>query len=322
MQVIIPVGYTVDSTDVPSPDTGAGEEAWVHDTVYNRGDILHRPNSPTTAGEGSLYIVTEDVTTSGIGEPPEYIINLPDQPNIVKAWAYYGPDNAGAMFDAAKGTVTTADSGLEVVLEIATGEIADSICLDDVTADSVQIEVLDGVTVEYDETYELADDTPVEDWYDWFFDPVITARTLVVRDLPLIPGASIRVTFRNAGDTGDVSCGTCMPGRKVDFGDTQWECVTSINNYSTKVVNPYSGRSAISEGTFSQRIDCKVSGATDMIDSVVRELIRIRNTPCFWLGAPGQFNSLTAYGYVRDWSQPFSPTKSLLNLVIESLEGT
>ena len=67
-------------------------------------------------------------------------------------------------------------------------------------------------------------------------------------------------------------------------------------------------------------MDANIAVKAGVVDSVVSKLNTIRATPCLWVGSSGNYETLTVYGFYKDYSVDISyPTYSIISIQIEGL---
>lgn len=300
--VIVPKDIT-DSNLVSSTITETGSEAaqgiWNSATSYNLNDVVimttgvHRKYKSLT-GSSNL---NHNPTTS-----PTY-------------WVDIGPTNKFAMFDQTGGTVTTSPSGtLEFVF---TADRINSMGFLDVSASSIRIRANDGVTTYYDETYNLPDRAIIQNWYDYFYTDSFRTTELIIKDIPAITGSTYTVTITNSA--ANVSIGTFIYGNFTEIGNTQYGANVGIVDYSKKSVDEF-GIATLVKRTFSKKVDLRIYVENTSVDAVCSKLNSLRATNCLWAGSTGVYESLTVFGFYKDYAIDISyPTYSILSIQVEGL---
>lgn len=301
--VIIPKTIN-DSNLVSSSLSEADYPVWTSGTHY-----------PTT---GTRVIVTTGYHK--IYESTQPITNLPDTTtppyNLPTHWVEVGPTNRWAMFDESGGTYSYS-SGANIVISF-TMDRATSIALIELTARSVRIQATaPGYPNYYDQTYNLGDRAIIANWYDYFTADSFLATELIVTDIPAIPNTTFTITIENNGNP--LQVGNFIVGQALELGKTQYGAKIGIVDYSKKEVNEF-GKATLVKRTFSKKMDVSLTVENQIVDAVAQRLSYLRATPCLWVGANGVFESLTVYGFYRDFSIEIPrPTNSLCSLQIEGL---
>jgi hypothetical protein len=202
-------------------------------------------------------------------------------------WLDIGPTNRWAMFDQALGSATSAQGSIVVTITAAT---IGAIALLDVAGATVRVQ-----TASYDRTIPVG------------------AGAITFLDLP---PATTRATVTITG-AGTVSVGTLLAGKVVGLGITEASPTAGITDYSRKVVDDF-GEVTVVPRAWAKKMDGKTLVTTSAIDAVFARLAAVRATPALWIGHEG-IDSLTIYGFVRDFALQVGETLSNLSLSIEGL---
>lgn len=269
-------------------------------------------SSTTTYATGDMVIMTTGVhkvyksLTSG---------NLNHQPNLDPInWVEVGPTNRWKMFDQSGGTVTVNPSTIQFTIE---ADRVNSLAFIDILATSVTIVGTVGATEFYNQTFEIQDRAIIENWYDYFFAESFRATELVVRDIPSLVGANLTITVTNL--YGNAQVGTFIFGNASSIGATQYGARAGITDYSRKSTDEF-GRTTIVERAFSKTMDVNLWVQSSAVDAVTAKLNTLRATPCLWVGSGGNYETLTVYGFYKDYSIDIAyPTYSVISLQIEGL---
>lgn len=229
-------------------------------------------------------------------------------------WVDVGPTNRWAMFDRAVGSVTAQATPLTVVLDAG---IVSALALLDIAGTAVTVSMTDGAAgpTVYDETFDIADDVILLDWWMYFFEAITPLTLLIVDDLP--PYASGRLTVSIAA-AGSAECGTLAVGELVEIGPARRGAGVGIIDYSRKETDAY-GVTRVVERAYAKRINLDVIIDNSRVDYVAARLAAVRAAPVVWIGSD-LYESLVAYGWVRDWGINITyPTCSDATLSIEGL---
>ncbi|MEG8025037.1 hypothetical protein QP162_12560 [Sphingomonas aurantiaca] len=213
--------------------------------------------------------------------------NVGDDPIAASGkWIDVGPTNRWAMFDQALGSLTSAANAITVTL---TAAAIQAVALLDVTAATVRLQATG-----YDRTIAAS------------------AGATTFLDLP---AGTTRVTVTIAG--GSVSVGTLLVGKLVGLGVTEGSPTSGITDYSRKDVDDF-GAVTIVERAWSKRMAAKSLITTASIDVVANRIAAVRAVPSLWIGLDG-LDSLTVYGFFKEFSIEVGETTSKLSLSIEGL---
>ena len=230
-------------------------------------------------------------------------------------WTEIGASNRYAMFDGVINNVTTATSILNV--RVTPGAVVNAVSLFQVTANTVQVQVIDPVegTV-YDKTKPMQDNTFVVDWYSYFFEPIAQLTDITFADLPAYGSADIRV-IADAGTGNPAIIGECVIGVQRTLGVTNFNTSVSIQDYSRKEADQF-GNITVVTRPFAKRADYDVTVETAAVNFVQRALAEIRTTPTVFIGDPNRPETVV-YGFYRNFNIVLS-TPSISDCTIE-VEG-
>lgn len=229
-------------------------------------------------------------------------------------WRDVGPTNRWAMFDSSVGTLTTATTSITATFSPG---LVDSLALLDVAGNDVTVTVRDGVggTVVYTRAVDLNQGAGVLDWFNYFFDDIVRATTVVLEDLPPYGTASVTVALTGVGT---VAIGSCIVGRVTDMGGSRFGMSLGIVDYSRKDTDEF-GVTTVVERPFSRRLTVPIEVPTGAIDEIVRRLAIVRAKPVVWIGS-ANYGASVIYGFARDWSIDLQyPTVSECTLTVEGL---
>ncbi|HYC66534.1 MAG TPA: hypothetical protein VEC14_17520, partial [Reyranellaceae bacterium] len=107
-------------------------------------------------------------------------------------WLDLGMNRKWRMFDLSNSSQSSAADEIDVSVSVS-GR-ANAVSLLNIAADTVQIiatTVTDGEI--YNQTFNLTSDSGINNWYDYFFEPIIRKGDLVVTDLPVYGNPTIQV---------------------------------------------------------------------------------------------------------------------------------
>ena len=297
MKIIRPV--TIDdavfqSSDVPENDYAA----WAVGTTYAAGDRVI-----VTTGYHKIY---ESKLGGNVGNDP----TTDDGTN----WLEVSSTNRWKMFDAIVQDQTV--QATQIVTTLQSPTVVNSMAFLNVVATTIEVTVTDAVEgVVYDETFNMTSYSGIQDWYSYFFEPIIRKDQLAITDLPPYANASIEVTINSATDA---KIGALVMGQFADLGLSQHGASLSIIDYSTKTTDAQ-GRVTITDGPYADKMEVDVILDTSQIGQANTTLSSLRTTPAVWI-AEDNNDDLVIYGYYREFDIILSnPTISRLSLEIEGL---
>lgn len=230
-------------------------------------------------------------------------------------WLDLGPTNRFRMFDQSNSSTTTNADSIEVAVTV-TGR-ADAVSLLTIVGASVQVvmtTVDDGEI--YNQTFNLVSDSGINDWYEYFFEPIVRQGDLTIYDLPLNADPTITVTLNEPGGTATI--GTLVIGQSRYLGFVLQGARTGIRDFSRKDQDEF-GNFTIIPRSFSKNASFKVVVVESAIDAISTLLTTLRATPAVYIGVEN-YTSTWIYGWARDWSFEYAtPLEAFLNLELEGL---
>lgn len=210
-----------------------------------------------------------------------------DPAGVSGKWLDIGPTNRWAMFDQALGTLTSRASS--IVVTVAPGAV-NAVALLDVVGATVRVQ-----GTGYDQTKAVGDGAVT------FLD---------------LPGAGGNVTVTVSGSS-TVSVGTMLVGTLVSLGVTGESPTAGITDFSRKEVDDF-GEVTIVERAWAKRMEARALIRTEAIDDVANRIATVRALPSLWIANEGT-DSLTTYGFFKDFSIAVAENVSTLSLSVEGL---
>jgi len=297
LKFITPVAIN-DATLISSTRAENDYAAWAVGTTYALGARVIK---------ASTHRIYESVQAGNLGHDPA-------TDTSGAWWVDVGPTNRWAMFDKTVGSITSQATPLTVVLEPG---IVTALALLDIAGTQVTVSMTDGVAgpTVYNKTFDISDDAPLIDWWGYFFDLITPATQLIVTDLP--PYGTGRLTVSIAA-AATASCGTLAVGGVIEVGDVRLGARLGIIDYSKKTTDDY-GVTSVVQRPYAKRFDLNALIKNTHLDYIANRLAAIRATPVVWI-ASDRFDSLAAFGWVRDWGITIAyQTRSEIAVSIEGL---
>lgn len=228
-------------------------------------------------------------------------------------WIDLGPSNEWAMFDESVSTQTIRP--YEIMVEIAANSRVDSIALLNVDASDINIKVLDGVDVVFDQDYSMISGEGILDWFQYYFEPVTRLSDLFITGLPNVGNPTIVIT---AIDGDDVAIGNVILGLSYDIGKTAYGASVGIIDYS-RVTRDDFGNGTIVRRGFNRRGRFMVWLEKANVDAVYNLLSDFRATPTLLIGTDA-YTSTFIYGLIKDWEITIDyPRHSVMTIETEGL---
>jgi hypothetical protein len=298
MKIIRPVTITntvLDSSNLAENDYAA----WSGATTYALGDRVILT---------STHRIYESAINSNLNNNPA--LNDPTK------WINVGATNKWKPFDgviADQATNTTT-----ITYSLIPSSLVNAIAFFNLNATTLNVTVddpTDGIV--YDEDFPLVDNGAVENWFSYFFEPIVRKSELIALDLPNYASATIDITI--TGDTGaEVGVGEIVIGNQKTLGLTLYNTVVGIQDYSRKDIDEF-GNATITKRRFAQTVDYDVKVNTSAVRDTQKTLAEYRATPLVFTGTDeGTYGDLV-YGYYRSFSINIA-TPSLSDATIE-VEG-
>lgn len=242
--------------------------------------------------------------------------NTGHQPDISSTqWLDIGASNRFAMFDEVISTLTTNPMTLDVTVD--PGTVVNALSLFELNGNTARVQVIDPIEgIVYDRTENLQDNTGVQDWYSYFFEPIVKRTDLTLLDLPSYGQANVRVLVDAGANVAAI--GEMVIGMQRDLGVALYGTSVSIRDYSRKETDQF-GNLIIVPRRFAKLADYDVAIETSRVAAVQRALAQIRTTPTVFVGEQNQPETVV-YGFYRSFSIVLDgPTISSCTLEVEGL---
>lgn len=230
-------------------------------------------------------------------------------------WLKTGNTNRWKMYDQAVNSQTSNLNSIDTVV-IADGR-ADSVVLLNINAASVQVTMADAIDgMVYNQSYSLVSDSGINDWYAYFFEPIVRLQDFSLTDMPPYANAQIEVVLTDAGNT--ALCGACIIGLSKELGATQYGMSLGIDDYSVKEQDAF-GNYSILERPFRRTSDMSLWVENSFIDQLHIMLSALRATPTVYIGSD-LYKSSIVYGFYKNFSTSIQYVdNSICTLTLEGL---
>ena len=242
--------------------------------------------------------------------------NLGHDPATSPAWwIEVSNTNRWKMFDQSVQLQSSNPTTIDV--SIKPTQRVDSVALLNISAYSVQIKMTDATDgLVYNTTTILASDSGINNWYSYFYEPVVRMTDFVANDLPPYSNATIEVILTETGGT--AYCGGFMVGLQQFLGNTQYGAKVGIQDYSVKTIDAY-GNYTVLQRAYKKTATFNLQLYTSLVDQVMAVLTPLRATPIIYYGADG-FDATVIYGFYKDLAVTIAyPEISTCTLEIEGL---
>ncbi len=298
LKVIPPLSIT-DSNLTSSNVAETDYSAWSGATTYALGDRVI-----VTTGVHKVY---ESLQAGNLNHSPT---------TSPTWWIEVSPTNRWKMFDTSNSSQTT--NANSIVVTITPGKVINSVSLLGLVATSVTIKLTDPIDgVVYNKTTSLNNNGNINNWYNYFFDPIVRKTSVVATDLPAYGSAVLEITITNTGST--AACSVCVVGAVRYIGEgINLGASVGIQDYSVKQKDDF-GNYKLVQRSHSKRAKFSMAVLNTQIDALQDLLVELRTTPCMWIG-DDNYTCTVVYGYYKDFDIVISyHLVSDCNLEIEGL---
>jgi hypothetical protein len=257
-------------------------------------------------GTASIHLVFESLKDFNLN-------NIPLSSNT--HWLKVSSTNRWRMLDSSISSRTSNLDTVDVVLNIF-GRI-NAVAMLNLRAASVRVIMTNGTEgVVYDRSENLSSTVGINNWYSWYFSPIVRQRGILFSDLPTYQDTELNVIITDIDNMAEI--GALVVGNSTLFGVTQYGMNVGIIDFSIKQRDTFGNISVIERG-FSRRTSLTVWAENSLVDEIVNVLSDIRAKPAVYEGSE-QFGSSLVYGFYRDFDVAVEmPTASLLDITIEGL---
>ncbi|CDO37151.1 hypothetical protein [Novosphingobium sp. KN65.2] len=266
---------------------------------------------------GTTYDLDDIVISTTTNHAYQALVDAESGNSLSNAakWLDLGPTNRYNMFDQSNSSQTANGESIDVSMTV--DGRADSVSVLNMTAATVQIIMTTDDDGEiYNETFNLVSDSGVNNWYEYFFEPVVRKGDITVYDLPLNADPTFRVIVSEPGETAKV--GSLIIGQSREIGTVISPSSIGITDYSKKETNEYGDFTIIERG-FAKRATYKIAIDEVKVDAIASFLSTYRATPVVFVGVE-QYASTWIFGFYKDWTIQFQgPNEAYLNMEMEGL---
>lgn len=285
-------------TNVPENDY----PEWNVGTTYNEGDRVILT---------STHRIYESLLGSNTGNDP----TLPSSPTY---WIEVGPTNRWAVFDTSVSTSTVQANNITYTLEPGSAiNLLAILNINNGTEVTVTINSpSQSPTQVYQKTISLAPLPLGGFWWSWFFGTRVEQTQAIFDDIP--PYTDGVVTVEILGGSA-LSVGVIMLGQQKLFGlGIKYGARVGIQDYSRKETNDF-GETILVQRAFAKRARVDLFLEKFEVDSLQRELSRLRAVPVLWI-LSNDYESTTVFGFYKNFEILISyPEHADCELEIEGL---
>ena len=273
-----------DATLVSSNIAEADYPVWAVGTTYALGDRV------IVLAEHAVY---ESVQAGNTGNTPA---------TSPAWWAYVGATNRWKAFDTSTTSQTLASAGTPTSIEyaIAPGVAINVVAMLNISnATSARIRLNDPTYGDvYDETISLVSTPLASNWWSWFFGQRVTPTSVVRRDLPPYPNATLYLTLTGIDGLG---VGVISYGAETSYGlGIRYGAELSIQSFSRVEESDFGEAVFVKRGAAS-RLKSSMLMLKGETDPLFNRLQAVDGVPCLFVMSEA-FSSTTLFGWVEDFS--------------------
>lgn len=230
-------------------------------------------------------------------------------------WLLVGNTNRWKAFDTSVQSQTSNAS--TITYQLVVNERMDSLVFLNASAATARVQMTDATDgLVYDKTYSLVSTSGINNWYSYFFEPIVRLADLAVTDLSPYVNSTINITLTDTGNT--VLLGGLIMGLQRDIGETNYGARVGITDYSVKQQDTF-GNYSVLQRSFRKRGNFTVAVKSSVVDELGIVLAALRATPAVYIGTDSYTSSLI-YGFFRDYDVTIEyPTHSIMTIEIEGL---
>lgn len=298
---IIQPEYTIDATL---------QSTNVAENDFNQYDntVTYSINDTVIYVANNIHWVVRSRVNNNVG-------NFPTGLSTDTNWVKVSETNRWKMFDQKTTSRTVNADSIDVtLLGINT---MDSLAFLNVECSSISVNIVNNNAVEiYDTTVPMVSTDNVEDWYTYFFAPIIRKTDLVLTDIPPYAETVVTISIDYAGDI--AKCGTCLLGKKIDLGFSRFGTKVSNIDYSVKEADEF-GDFILAERGYSKTMDVLAYVEKPFTDFTVNVLNQFRATPVVYV-ATEQYTSTIIYGFHKNYEVDLTyPNQNELSVEVYGL---
>jgi len=267
------------STDVPENDY----PVWNVGTTYADGDRVILT---------STHRIYESLLGSNVGNDPT-VASTPAY------WIEVGPTNRWAPFDTSISTSVVQATSITYTLVPGTPiNMLAILNINNGTQATVTINSpSQSPTLVYTKIISLNSLPLVAGWWSWFFGSRVVQTQAIFDDIPPYSDGIFTITIEGGAD---LSAGVIMLGQQQTFGlGIKYGARVGIQDYSRKETNDF-GDTVLVQRAFAKRANVDLFLQKFEVDSIQRELSRIRATPVLWI-LSNDYESTTLFGFYKNF---------------------
>ncbi len=244
------------------------------------------PANDYQAWSAGSYLVDDLVTHNSHNWQVINQSGTSDEPSLISTdWFDLGLINILRPFDISSDTTAQSITPITYTLKIP-DKLVNSIGFLQVEAESIDLVITDAIEgIVYSNTYSMVDigcDDVVSYWFDdyQYFDRQVDI------ELPPYYGCEISITINPSVDTNIASIAVLALAVQKVIGGLEWGYETGIEDYSTVNRDPDFGTVGIVKRNYVDKNNFSIVCDTNQMYSIKQALLKLRATPCLWVGSP------------------------------------
>lgn len=208
--------------------------------------------------------------------------------------------NLAATLGGTAINTSSAGSGVHTAIQDLCVVVSPGMCNSVATMDvsgvsAVKCEQFNGSTLVFTQT-KLVDNTFIDDYYGYFFEPYDVFTDLLFGPLLPYPNCTVKLTFVPTAAGSTVSCGAALYGNTVSLGEVQYGATVGIEDYSRIETDEF-GVSTLVERGFLKQANYNINVADAQLRRVFSTLAALRATPSVWTASDiTNLSPLNVYG--------------------------
>lgn len=279
MYSIRPLAITSAMLTSSIAEPAAGETAW------SAGDLTTGTRRISTTTHKIYEVVASPSTTD---DPTVGVLATP------ATWAEVSPTNKFSMFDNVNNSVS---SGNNITVSIVPAIVCNAISGFNITGCSAI--TVTGVSASagaiYNESVSMVDNSAVVDFYEYFFEPIITRSEFILTDLPAYNDMTYTVTCTGTG----MSIGSLILGTQLYIGKAVDTFDLKNRNFGAVGENTY-GNIVLTPGNKAKLVDFNVRIDTAKVNYIFKQLASLEDEATVWYATAEVDDASLVYGFPRD----------------------
>lgn len=208
--------------------------------------------------------------------------------------------NLAEILDGAALDTGSAGSGVHTAIQDLCVVVSPGMCNGVATMDvsgvsAVKCEQFNGSSLVFTQT-KLVDNTFIDDYYPYFFEPYDVFTDLLFGPLLPYPNCTVKLTFTPTAAGSTIHCGAALYGNTVSLGEVEYGATVGIEDYSRIETDEF-GVSTLVERGFLKQASYNINVADAQLRRVFSTLAALRAIPSVWVASDiTNLSPLNVYG--------------------------